>query len=148
MQIRAIVLAAAIIMVPPGAPAADLVVWWQKGYYSQEDAALKEVVAAFEQETGKPVELVLYAMEELPDQIAVALEAGAPPDFAFGFWASDHIAEWAFEDRLVDLTDTVAPFSDLFDPNQVKHLVLLNATTGRKALYGLPMGQLTHLTHV
>jgi multiple sugar transport system substrate-binding protein len=148
MRIRALILAAALVMAPPGAQAADLVVWWQEGYHPQEDAALREVVAAFEHETGKEVELVFYPMEALPDEIAAALEAGAPPDFAFGFWASDHIAEWAFEDRLVDLTDTVAPFSDLFDPNQVKEAVLLNATTGQKALYGLPMGQLPHLTHV
>jgi ABC-type glycerol-3-phosphate transport system substrate-binding protein len=87
-------------------------------------------------------------LTELPDQIAAALAAGRPPDFAFGFWASDHIAEWALDDRLVDLTDTVEPFSDLFDPDQLNEAVLLNATTGQKALYGLPIGQITHLTHV
>ena len=45
-------------MAPLGAQAADLVVWWEKGYYAQEDEAVREIVAAFEQETGKQVELV------------------------------------------------------------------------------------------
>ena len=68
-----------LAIAPLGARAADLVVWWDEGYYAQEDAALREVVAAFEQETGKQVELVFYPMEELPDQIAAALEAGRRP---------------------------------------------------------------------
>ena len=50
--------AALIVMAPLGAQAADLVVWWEKGFYAQEDEAVAEIIAAFEQETGKQVELV------------------------------------------------------------------------------------------
>jgi ABC-type glycerol-3-phosphate transport system substrate-binding protein len=57
MRVRAVVLAAALVLAPPGARAADLVVWWPEGFYAQEDRALKELVAAFEQKTGKQVEL-------------------------------------------------------------------------------------------
>jgi hypothetical protein len=32
--------------------AADLVVWWQKVAYAQEDEALREIIAAFEQGGG------------------------------------------------------------------------------------------------
>ena len=51
-------LAAALVMAPLGAKAADLVVWWQKGTYAQEDEALRDIIAAFEQDSGKQVELV------------------------------------------------------------------------------------------
>ena len=61
MRSRAVVLAAALVMAPLGARAADLVVWWDKGYYAQEDEALREIIAAFEQDSGKQVELVLHA---------------------------------------------------------------------------------------
>jgi hypothetical protein len=44
----------------------------------------------------------------------------------------------------VDLTDTVGHFSDLFDPNQLDRAVLLNARNGKRALYGLPMGQISN----
>ncbi len=84
MRGRAVVLAAALVMAPLGAQAADLVVWWEKGYYAEEDAALRETIAAFEQGSGKQVELVFYEQAELPDKIEAALEAGQPPDFAFG----------------------------------------------------------------
>jgi hypothetical protein len=41
--------AAALVVAPVGAEAADLVVWWEKGYYAQEDDAVREIIAAFEQ---------------------------------------------------------------------------------------------------
>ena len=77
-----------------------------------------------------------------------ALEAGQPPDFAFGLAVRDYYRQWAFDDRLVDLTDAVGHFSDLFDPDALAWATLLNAKTGQKALYGLPMGRTTNHVHV
>ena len=45
---------------------------------------MREIVTAFEHETGKQVELVFQQQEELPQKIMAALETGQPPDFAFG----------------------------------------------------------------
>jgi ABC-type glycerol-3-phosphate transport system substrate-binding protein len=85
MRARAVVLAVAIVMAPLGAKAADLVVWWEEGFYPQEDEAVREVVAAFKQETGKQVELVFQQQNELPQKIVAALEAGRPTSpSAFG----------------------------------------------------------------
>ncbi len=58
MHSRAVIFAVALVIAPPFAQAADLVVWWEKGFYPQEDAAVAEIIAAFEQKTGKQVELV------------------------------------------------------------------------------------------
>ena len=58
MRAGAVVLAVALILAPLGARGADLVVWWEKGFNPEEDAAVQEIVAAFEQKTGKQVELV------------------------------------------------------------------------------------------
>ena len=84
MRGRAVVLAAALIMAPFGANGRRPRRLVGEGYYAEEDEALREIIAAFEQESGKQVELVLYPQEELPDKIVAALEAGQPPDFAFG----------------------------------------------------------------
>ena len=59
MRARAVVLAVALVLAPLGARAADLVVWWEQGVQPQEDEAVREIVAAFEQKTGKQVELDL-----------------------------------------------------------------------------------------
>ena len=53
MRAHAIVLATALVMAPSLAWGADLVVWWEKGYYDQENEAVGEIIAAFEQRTGK-----------------------------------------------------------------------------------------------
>ena len=81
-------------------------------------------------------------------KIAAALEAGQPPDFAFGLCFTNYIGQWAFDDRLVDLSDAVGHFSDLFDPDVLSLELWLNGSTGQKALYGLPMGRTTTHVHV
>jgi multiple sugar transport system substrate-binding protein len=148
MRGRVIVLAVVLILAPFGAQAADLVVWWNEGFYPQEDEAVRETIAAFEQDSGKHVELVFYEQAELPEKLKTALAAGRPPDFAFGSVMSNYISEWAFDDRLVDLTDTVGHFSDLFDPDALNWFVLLNRKTGQRALYALPWGRSTNHVHV
>jgi multiple sugar transport system substrate-binding protein len=56
--------------------------------------------------------------------------------------------KWAVDDRLVDLTDAVGHFSDLFDPDSLARVRVRNAQTGQKALYGLPIGRSTNYLHV
>jgi multiple sugar transport system substrate-binding protein len=148
MRIGALRLAAALAMTPLGVQAADLVVWWEKGYYAAEDEAIRETIAAFEQGSGKQVELVIYPEAELPSKIVAALAADAPPDLAFGLEIANFISEWAFEDRLVDLSDAVGTFANIFDPNALNGMTLLNGGTGQRALYALPVGISTNHIHV
>jgi multiple sugar transport system substrate-binding protein len=147
MRARNVALAAAIMMAPLGAEAADFVVWWEKGVHAQEDEAVREIIAAFEQDSGKQVELSFDPMEKLPGKIEAALEADRPPDFAFGYWLTTYVPKWARTDRLVDLSDAVGHFSDLFDPYQLERATLFNTRIGQKALYGLPMGQTSNYLH-
>jgi multiple sugar transport system substrate-binding protein len=149
MRARAVVLAVAIVLAPLGARAADLVVWWEKGQAAEEDKAVREIVAAFEQQTGKQVELVLGVQEELVADLVATLKAGRPtPDFVFTVAETQPYERWIYEGRLVDLTDAVGHFSDLFDPDALERVTLLDGTTGRRGLYLLPMGLASHHVHV
>jgi ABC-type glycerol-3-phosphate transport system substrate-binding protein len=148
MRKQVIVLMVALAMVPLGAKAADLVAWWEKGYYDQENEAVGEIIAAFEQRTDKQVELVLLDEEEHVGAIVAALDAGQPPDFGFGTLMSAYIAEWTFGDRLVDLSDAIGSFANTFDPDALDRTMLVNAKTGQKALYALPMGRTNNHLHV
>ena len=73
MRARAVVLAVAIFLAPLGARAADLVVWWEKGHYAEPDEAVQEIIAAFEQRSGKQVGLVFYPDNEIPGKLVAAL---------------------------------------------------------------------------
>jgi multiple sugar transport system substrate-binding protein len=137
-----------LAMAPLGAKAADLVVWWDEGYYAEEGEAVREIITAFEHETGKEVELVTFPQDDLPGAIEAAFAAGTPPDLAFGYNLPEYIGPWAFDDRLIDLADAIGPFSNMFDQGLLGQAVRLNARTGRKALYGLPVGHSSNHLHV
>jgi multiple sugar transport system substrate-binding protein len=140
-------LAAALVIAPLSARGADLVVWWDKGIYPEQDAALAELISAFEQDTGKGVELVRYPLWEMEDKARAAIEAGHPPDFLFSVGV-ESFAPWAYENRLVELTEILGPLRDLFDADMLELSTLLNGRTGQRGLYALPMGRVTHHLHV
>jgi len=148
MRKSAVVLALTLTLAPFGAGAADLVVWWEQGFYPQADEAVREIVAAFEQETAKQVELVQPAEDEIMKQAASALEAGAPPDFLFSARTETSAARWAYDDRLVDLEGVLGPVLDLFDTDTIEVSTLLDGKTGRRGLYALPMGRISNHLHV
>jgi multiple sugar transport system substrate-binding protein len=148
MRVRAVILAAALMLAPLAAWAADLVVWWEKGFNPEEVMAIQEIATAFEQKTGKQVELDLYPFDELPDKVTEALQAGKTPDLAFGRWLNLRAPQWAFEGRLAELTATMAPFRSLFDADSLDRWTMTNARTGGRALYGLPTGRIGNYAHV
>jgi multiple sugar transport system substrate-binding protein len=148
MLSAAVVLAIAFAFMPFGARAAGLVVWWDKPYYAQEEEALHETIAAFEQKTGKQVELVLIPLDDFPGKVEAALASGQPPDFAFGVLLGDYVAQWAVEDRLADLSDAVGAFSNLFDPDALARVTWRDPKTGQSGLYGLPVGREINHVHV
>jgi len=139
---------AALVLASVGARAADLVVWWEKAFYPQSDAAVAEIVAAFEQETGKQVELVQPTQDEILEKAKAALEAGQPPDFLYSTVGERWVPQWAYEDRLADLAGDLGRVLDLFDPDAIEVSTLLNGKTGRRALYALPMGRVSDHIHV
>ena len=145
MWIRAVLLAGVLALVaPPTARSADLVVWWEKGYYAQEDAAIAEIVAAFEQQTGKQVELVQLDEAEM----VAALEAGRTPDLQYSVNNERWIPRWAYEDQLANLEGALGPVLDLFDADVIEAATLLNGSTGRRGVYALPMGRVSNHIHV
>jgi multiple sugar transport system substrate-binding protein len=146
MQMKAAVLAMALMLAASGARAADLVVWWEAGFYPEEDAAVREIIAAFEQETGTEVELVQPDQYEMNDKARVALATGQPPNFLYGtitdWW------QWAYEDQLASLDGVLGPVLHLFDADAVDAAMKFNARTGQRGLYALPMGRRSLHIHV
>jgi multiple sugar transport system substrate-binding protein len=149
MRMYAFIVAVLFAIAPFYAQAADLVVWWEKGFYPQEDQAVREIVAAFEQKTSKQVELVQPAQSEMFQKAQAALAAGQPPGFLFGNATSTYgDPQWAYEDRLVDLAGVLEPALDLFDADAIDASTLLDGKTGRRGLYALPMGRYSYHIHV
>ena len=121
-----------------------LVVWFTKGFYPAEDAALNTMIYRFEQKTGVKVELSLYAVQDIMPKTVAALDAGTVPDVSFGLTYDFQAAgKWAYEGKLVDLSDILAPMKDRFLPNTLSTAHLYNDKTKKKAYYAFPVYQQT-----
>jgi multiple sugar transport system substrate-binding protein len=147
-RLVAMLFASILLLAPIGVRAADLVVWWDRGFYEQEDDAVAEIIAAFEQKTGKQVELIQHMYEDTHSKVEAALEAGKPPDFLYPLLSVRWIDQWAYEDRLAELDATLGSLLELFDADAVEASTLVNGSTGRRGLFALPMGRSSNHVHV
>jgi multiple sugar transport system substrate-binding protein len=121
-----------------------LTVWFTKGFYPAEDAALDAMVQKFEKKTGVKVDLSRYAVQEIIPKTVAALDAGAPPDVAFGHTYDFQVAsKWAFEGKLADISDVINPIKGKFLANTIETTYLYNDKAKKKAYYAFPMEQQT-----
>lgn len=125
-----------------------LTIWWNKGYYPEEDEALKRVVAEWEKESGYKVDLSFYSTEDIPKKVLSAVEAGQPPDIAFS-----HFADWqlnpklAWEGKLEDVSDIVAPIKDKYTQGALQSVFLYNNVKKKRSYYAVPIEQQTIHIH-
>src|SRR5437868_6546610 len=121
-----------------------LTVWWTKGFYKSEDDALFEAIKKFEQRTGVKVELSQYPVQDMIPKTVAALDAGTVPDVAYAdVYDFQVTGKWAFDGKLEDLTEIIAPQKNKFLPNTVETTYLYNDKTKKKAYYAFPMKQQT-----
>jgi multiple sugar transport system substrate-binding protein len=121
-----------------------LTVWWVKGFYKSEDDALFEAVKKFEQKTGVKVELSQYAVQDMIPKTVSALDSGTPPDVAYADVYDFQVAgKWAFDGKLEDISDVIAPLKASFAANTVETAFLYNDKTKKKAYYAFPLKQQT-----
>ena len=142
------VLAAAVLAIAlsasPSLAQEKLVVWWVKGNYKSEDDALLTVIKKFEIKTGVKVELSQFADQDIVAKTVAALESGSPPDLAYAdAYDVQVVGKWAFEGKLEDISDVMAPIKSRFSPNTVETTFLYNDKTRKKAYYAFPTKQET-----
>src|SRR5205085_6218371 len=132
-------LALAAALVTPAAAQETLVVYWTKGFYPQEDKALDDMIAKFQQKTGVKIELSRYSPQESVPKAVAALDSGTPPDVACGDLFDFQVAgKWAYEGQLEDLSDILAPMKDRFMPNTLETVYLYNEKAKKRAYYAFP----------
>src|SRR5690349_2504084 len=95
-----------------------LTVWWVKGFYKSEDDALFDAIRKFEQRTGVKVELSQYPVQDMIPKTVAALDAGTVPDVAYAdVYDFQVTGKWAFDGKLEDISDVIAPQKNKFLPN-------------------------------
>lgn len=121
-----------------------LTVWWVKGFYKAEDDALYAAIEKFEKQAGVKVELSQYPVQDMVPKTVAALDSGSPPDVAYAdVYDFQVAAKWAFEDRLEDISDIIAPIEGEFEPNTVSTANLWNDVEKKRAYYAFPLKRQT-----
>jgi multiple sugar transport system substrate-binding protein len=137
-----------LLAVASSARAADLRIVWDEGFYPEEDKAIEAIVATYEQERGKNVELTFYSQDEVTDKALAALKAGDAPDVFLSFGAGALFPQWALDDVLADVSDVIEPIEGQFYPGALNGVRLPNGRTGNAAYYAVPIAQTGHYVHV
>jgi len=81
-------------------------VWWAQGFVPEEDVGLKKVVADYEKASGNTIELSIMPFAPQRQKIVSAVTSGIVPDL-FNANPAEIIALYAWDDKLVDVTDVV-----------------------------------------
>jgi multiple sugar transport system substrate-binding protein len=135
---------AAMMAAAPVMAQEKLTVWWVKGFYKAEDDALYEAIKKFEAKTGVKVDLSQYAGQDTIPKTVSALDAGTPPDVSYSdVYDFQVTGKWAFDGKLEDISDILAPMKDRFAPNTLETTYLYNDKTKKKAYYAFPLKQQT-----
>ena len=66
-----------------------------EGFDPEKDAAVREVIAAFERETGKQVDLEQPSQSDIAAKALAAVADGQPPDFLLGTNMDYFFGQWA-----------------------------------------------------
>jgi multiple sugar transport system substrate-binding protein len=122
-----------------------LTVWWGKGFYKAEDDALYAAIKKFEAKYPKvKIELSLYAPQEMIPKSVAALDAGNPPDVAYGDVFDFQVtAKWAYDGKLEDVSSIINPMRATFEPSALSTTFLYNNATQSRAYYAYPIKQQT-----
>jgi multiple sugar transport system substrate-binding protein len=137
--------AAGLVTAGQAAAQEKLTVWWGKGFYKAEDDALFAAIKKFEAKYPKvKVDLSLYAPQEMIPKSVAALDAGNPPDVAYGdVYDFQVTAKWAYDGKLEDISSVIDPIRAKFEPSALSTTFLYNNANQTRAYYAFPIKQQT-----
>jgi len=134
-------LAAAGTLVRPyiaNAAATTAEVWWAQGFVPEEDVSFKKIVADYEKASGNTIELSIMPFAPQRQKIISAMTSGVVPDF-FPNNPAEIIALFAWDDKLVDVTDVVATQREEYAETALLNVNCYNSVEKKRSLYGVPL---------
>jgi len=112
-------------------------VWWAQGFVPEEDVGLKKVVADYEKASGNTIELSIMPFAPQRQKIVSAVTSGIVPDL-FNANPAEIIALYAWDDKLVDVTDVVETQKEEYTETALLNTYCYNAVTKKRSFYGVP----------
>ena len=127
---------------PAAAAGQTVTIWWNQGFYPAEDQAMKDVVAAWEKQSGDKVDLTFYNGSDLPAKIISAITTGEVPDLCYvdnGDFLL--LPQNAWNDKIVDVSDVVNTQKSLYNQTALTAASLYDNVTHTRSFFGVPLKQ-------
>src|SRR6266850_1509291 len=129
------------------AQAKTATVWWAQGFVQEEDVSIKKIVADYEKASGNKIELSIMPFAPQRQKIVSAVTSGVVPDF-FPSNPLELVALFAWDDKLVDVSDVVATQREEFTETTLVNMNCYNSVTKKRSYYGVPFNQGVSPNHV
>jgi multiple sugar transport system substrate-binding protein len=122
-------------------------VWWTQGFVPEEDVAIKKIVADYEKASGNTIELSIMPFGPQRQKIVSAVTSGVVPDM-FPSTPTEVVALFAWDDKLVDVSDVVATQREEFTETALVNMNCYNSVTKKRSFYGVPYTTAVSPNHV
>lgn len=122
-------------------------IWWTQGFLAEENQAIVDLVAKWEQETGLEAELSLLPDRDILADTQTAIEAKSAPDILFSSAGGESLVPLlAWDGQLEDLSSLIAPMQKQYDPVALDAVRYKTREDQTGKYYALPIGQAA--THI
>src|SRR5580692_9961052 len=112
-------------------------VWWAQGFAQEEDVSFKKVVADYQKASGNTLEYSIMPFAPQRQKIVSAVTSGVVPDL-FQNNPDEIIALYAWDDKLVDVTDVVDTQREEFTDTALLSAFCYNSVAKKRSYYGVP----------
>src|ERR1700757_1538914 len=119
------------------AAATTATVWWTQGFAEEEDVSFKKIVADYEKASGNTIDYTITPYAPLRQKIVSAATSGVVPDL-FQNTPAEIIALYAWQDKLVDVSDIVETQKSQYTPTALLTVNCYNNVEKKRRLYGVP----------
>ena len=119
------------------AAAKTATVWWTQGFAEEEDIAFKKLVADYQKASGNTIDYSIIPYAPLRQKIVSAVTSGAVPDL-FQNALAEMIALFAWDDKLVDVSDVVETQKEEFSETALLSVRCYNSVEKKRSIYGVP----------
>src|SRR6202047_4464134 len=112
-------------------------VWWAQGFSQEEDVSFKKVVADYQKASGNTIDYSIIPFAPERQKIVSAVTSGVVPDL-FQNNPFESIALFAWDDKLVDVSDVVATQKEEYTEAALLSAYCYNRVEKRRSFYGVP----------
>jgi multiple sugar transport system substrate-binding protein len=123
------------------AQAKTAVCWLNQGFIPQEDAAIRKVCEDYMKESGNKLDYSVLPFTALNQKVIAALTSGDVPDLVFQDAPSSIIPQNAWDDKILDVSDVVAPFESQLSETAKLCSTFYNKATKKRGYYLCPIKQ-------